>query len=101
MGRKHDSAVLQEALDALVCLTNNADPVCPFCGKDATAAGDKHASGCIISKLREHIVQTGSVSRVYAKWVQIYGESSSDNMTYHYPTIRAILADLAAAGASP
>jgi hypothetical protein len=34
---------------------------------------------------------------VLAKWLLIANEKPSDNMIYHAPTIRAILADLAEA----
>jgi len=45
--------LLQEARDAIVQLTNSADPECPFCGGTTEHSGSGHKRSCIVNRLLE------------------------------------------------
>lgn len=51
--------LLQEARDAIVKLTNEADPVCEFCRGTTQHTGEGHRSGCIVRRLEAAIVGDG------------------------------------------
>jgi hypothetical protein len=44
--------LLREAMEALIRATNNLDPDCIFCGRDATPDGRRHGPECIVSRIR-------------------------------------------------